>query len=97
VPIPELSSKPSKDIKWPVYKTLEEFEAAGSKVKKLLQLVKYHLDNPAAPQIQEWSDGSEDMMWPVCEHSFQARRAPKILVYFYFAAMERTIISVRDH
>jgi hypothetical protein len=93
--MPDLSSKPSKDIKWPIYSTLEEFKAAGSKLKKLLQLVIYHLNNPSASQIQEWSEVSEDMVWlEIVRQGSRETSVPKILIYFYFAAMADTIISV---
>lgn len=94
MPIPELSTKLSKNIKWPIYRTPKDFEAAGSKLKKLLQLVQYHLDNPSAPQIKEWSEVNNDMAWPNPVGKQISTRAPKILAFFHFAAMENTIVSV---
>ena len=77
-----------------MYKTPEDFEAAGSKLKKLVQLVDYHLDNPTSPQIKEWSEASNDMAWSTPVGGKTSTRAPKILVFFHFAAMADTIVSV---
>jgi hypothetical protein len=97
--MPELSSKLSKNIKWPIYDTLEAFEASGgSKLKKMVQLVTYHRANPDAPQVLEWSDTKNDVVWPAYTAVNQeaSRQAPKFLVYFFFAAMSKTIVSVHN-
>ena len=96
VPIAHLSYKKSKDVQWPIYRTDEDFERAGSKVKKLIQLIQYHLKHPHAPQVDSWNEETGDMNWPQVadEPAVAGRLLPKILVFFYFAAMADTLVSV---
>ena len=96
VPVADLSEKKSKDVRWPIYRTDDDFERAGSKVKKMIKLIQYHLKHPHAPQIDSWNETAGEMDWPevAAADSASVRRAPKILVFFYFAAMADTLLSV---
>ena len=98
VPHPDIHKKKAVEITWPVYKSVEDFQArAGSKMKALVQLL-LHIcarDDAALPIIDP--DDNTRMKFPdppVLPEGETAPQTKKTLVNFYFTAITPTISSV---
>jgi hypothetical protein len=84
--------------KWPCFASIQDFEqTAGSKLKALVKLIQHHSSDDRAEAVVEWNTDTNDMKFPWLPPSPEPRPCNrKILVYFAFAMMHRTIVSVSD-
>ena len=81
---------------WPIFDSVEKFdENAGAKLKALIKLLKYHLSDDRAEPVVDWDEANKAMVYPATRGGTITQNR-KILLYFTFAMMRRTIVSVSN-
>lgn len=98
VPHPDIHDKPASDVDWPIYTSVEDFQAkAGSKMKALIELLLHicaHDDAPPPIVDPENNDRMKFPDIPAVPEGETPPRKKKTLVFFNFVAITPTLVSV---
>lgn len=99
VPHPDIHDKKAIDVTWPIYTSVDDFEArAGSKMKALITLLKYlcshdEVEPPFVDPLHNDRMKFPDL--PAVPEGENPPQRSKTLVSFNFAAITTTLASVR--